>query len=223
LVARELGGRVSDARPLTPARPAMTWAARVRGIGPIVVKVRGTDADAKTRWCAQHLPVLRARRYPVPTILWHGMLGSEWHVTAQNLLPGRPLRILDGPLLDSAVNLVELQADAGIPAGDRDFTSYVAHVLFDDWDEFGLGSRALDLVALAVDCERHGGHAAADHLLAHATRVAGADGAALPGQLSRDRPARPHRSLWPGLRRRVGGRGVHGHLGDPGPARVAVH
>jgi hypothetical protein len=212
----------------------MTWAARVRGTGPIVVKVRGTDADEKTRWCARHLPVFRARGYPVPTILWHGTLDSEWHVTVQNLLPGRPLRTLDGPLLDAVVNLVELQADAGIPAGDRDFTSYIAHVLFDDWDdewvdavrvarplcdrlrrwlepvwglrlpptdythndlnpsniladgdritgvvdwdEFGLGSRALDLVALAVDCERHGSHAAADHLLAHATRMAGADG-----------------------------------------------
>jgi aminoglycoside phosphotransferase (APT) family kinase protein len=33
-----------------------------------------------------------------------------------------------------------------------------------DWDEFGLGSRALDLVALALDCERAGEHAAADRL-----------------------------------------------------------
>ena len=45
-----------------------------------------------------------------------------------------------------------------------------------DWDEFALGSRALDLVALAIDCERGGDHAAADGLLAHAARVAGDDG-----------------------------------------------
>jgi hypothetical protein len=42
-----------------------------------------------------------------------------------------------------------------------------------DWDEFGLGSRALDLVALAVDCEERGDSAAADRLLAQAAQVAG--------------------------------------------------
>ena len=45
-----------------------------------------------------------------------------------------------------------------------------------DWDEFGLGSRALDLVALAVDCEECGDSAAADGLLARAAQVAGDDG-----------------------------------------------
>ena len=38
-------------------------------------------------------------------------------------------------MLGAALRLVELQADAGIPAGDRDFTGYVANVLFDDWDD----------------------------------------------------------------------------------------
>jgi len=45
-----------------------------------------------------------------------------------------------------------------------------------DWDEFGLGSRALDLAALAFDCERRGDRAAADRLLAQAAQVAGGDG-----------------------------------------------
>jgi hypothetical protein len=44
-----------------------------------------------------------------------------------------------------------------------------------DWDEFGLGSRALDLIALAVDCERCGDGAAADRLLARAAKVAGGE------------------------------------------------
>jgi hypothetical protein len=240
LVVRELGEPVYDARPLTPARPAMTWTAHARTAGPIVVKARkreGGRADGKTRWCAAHLPTLGARGYPVPTILWHGGMGAEWYVTVQSRLPGRPAGALDGPLLDAALRLVESQADAGVPAGDRDFTGYVANVLFDDWDdewadaaracaaagavcervrrwlgpvwglrlppvdfahndlnlsniltdgavitgvvdwdEFGLGSRALDLVALAVDCERGGGHLAADRLLAHAGRVAGSGG-----------------------------------------------
>ena len=53
--------------------------------------------------------------------------------------PGRTLFApgvtLDGPLLDAALRLVELQANAGFPAGNRDFTSYVTNVLFDDWDD----------------------------------------------------------------------------------------
>lgn len=239
LVARELDDPVHDARPLTPQRTSrMTWAARAQRTGPIVVKARrGDNAPEKTQWCARHLPVLGARGYPVPTILWHGMISAEWHVTVQNRLPGRPLAVLDGPMLDAALRLVELQTDAGFRDQERDFTDYVANVLFDDWDEvwadaprasaaagplcarvrrwlqpawglrlppadyanndlnlsniladgaaitgvvdwdeFGLGNRALDLVALAFDCERGGGNAAADRLLAHAARVAGHDG-----------------------------------------------
>jgi aminoglycoside phosphotransferase (APT) family kinase protein len=243
LIARELGEPVSGARPLLPARRSgMTWAARAQRTGTIIVKIRhGDRAHDKTRWCAAHLPRLGARGYPVPAILWHGMISAQWHVTVQNRLPGRPVfapgAALDRPVLDALLCLVELQAGAGIPAGDRDFTGYVANVLFDDWDEvwtdaaracaaagplcarlrrwlepawglqlppadyahndlnlsnvltdgaritgvvdwdeFGLGSRALDLVALAVDCERCGDRAAADRLLARAARVAGGDG-----------------------------------------------
>jgi len=240
LVARELGEPVYGARPLTPARPAMTWAARARLTGPIVVKVRDSDegrGDEKAQWSAAHLPVLGARGYPVPTILWHGLISSQWQVTVQNRLPGRPVITLVGPMLSEALRLVELQAGAGIAAEDRDFAGYVANVLFDDWDEvwadaphacapagplcervrrwlepvwglrlppadyahndlnlsniltdgtritgvvdwdeFGLGSRALDLVVLALDCEEGGHRAAADQLLDRAARVAGGDG-----------------------------------------------
>jgi Phosphotransferase enzyme family len=240
LVVREFGEPVYDARPLAPARPAMTWAARAQRTGPVVVKVRDSDdgrADEKAQWCAAHLPVLGARGYPVPTILWHGLISSQWQVTVQNRLPGRPVITLDGPMLSAALRLVELQARAGIAAAGRDFAGYVANVLFDDWDEvwadapracaaagplcervrrwlepvwglrmpptdyahndlnlsniltdgaritgvvdwdeFGLGSRALDLVVLALDCEEGGYRAAADRLLARAARVAGGDG-----------------------------------------------
>lgn len=238
-VSRELGEPVSGAEPLVPARRSgMTWAARAQRTGAIVVKLRyGDRAQEKTQWCAAHLPALGARGYPVPAILWHGMISAQWHVTVQNRLPGRPLAALDGPALGALLHLVGLQADAGIPAGDRDFTGYVANVLFDDWDqvwadapracaaagplcarlrrwlepvwglrlpatdyahndlnlsnvlsdgamitgvvdwdEFGLGSRALDLVALAVDCERRGDRTATDRLLAAAAQVAGDDG-----------------------------------------------
>jgi aminoglycoside phosphotransferase (APT) family kinase protein len=284
LVARELGEPVSEAEPLVPVRRSgMTWAARAQRTGAIVIKIRhGDRAQEKTRRCAAHLPALGARGYPVPAIRWHGMIRGQWHVTVQDRLPGRPLfapgTVLAGPVLDALLDLVELQADAGIPAGEHDFTGYVANVLFDDWDdvwadaagacatagelcarlrrwlqpvwglrlpaadyahndlnlsnvltdgamitgvvdwdEFGLGSRALDLVALAVDCERCGDPNAADRLLARAAQVAGRDGL-LPGQLPCDRRARRLHPRAAGVRRFPRGRGVCRAIGHPRPA-----
>jgi Ser/Thr protein kinase RdoA (MazF antagonist) len=241
LLGRALGEPVSGGVPLTPGWTSRTtWAAHGERTGPLVVKVRhGDDADRKTAWCAERLPLLGARGYPVPTIVWHGPARDLWHLTVQNRLPGRPLTALDGRLfdrrlLDEVLALVGRQADAGIPAGDRDFTGYIANVLFDDWDEvwadagraggasgplcarirrwlepvwglrlppadfahndlnlsniltdgeritgvvdwdeFALGSRALDLVVPALDCERSGAPAAADRLLAAAAAAVG--------------------------------------------------
>jgi aminoglycoside phosphotransferase (APT) family kinase protein len=226
-VERALGEPVSGGRPLTPGWSSRTtWAAHGGRAGPLVVKAsRGERPYEKTQWCADRLPLLGARGYPVPSIIWHGMVRGPWHLTVQNRLPGRPLTALAWPLLDAVIELVERQAGAAIPAGDRDFTGYIANVLFDDWDEvwadaervsgplcarirrwlrpvwglrlpptdyahndlnlsniladgdritgvidwdeFGLGSRALDLVVLALDCEELGARAAA---------VAGRDG-----------------------------------------------
>ncbi|MGN6790999.1 MAG: hypothetical protein ACTHJW_01275 [Streptosporangiaceae bacterium] len=79
----------------------------------------GYGVEAKTQWCAAHPPALGARGYPVSAILWHGLIRPDRHVAVQNLLPGRRVTALDGPMLDAALRLVELQADAGIPAGNR--------------------------------------------------------------------------------------------------------
>lgn len=106
-------------------------------MGPIVVKVRESDegrAEEHARWCAVHLPALGARGYLVPEIRWHGMARADWQVTVQNRLPGRPLTTLNGPMLDAAMGLVELQAGAGIVGESGDFAGCVANVLFDDWD-----------------------------------------------------------------------------------------
>jgi Phosphotransferase enzyme family len=225
--------------PVTPGwSTRTTWAAHGERAGSLVVKARyGDRAGEKTAWCAARLPLLAARGYPVPAIIWHGMIRDQWHVTVQNRLPGRRLTSLDGRLLDEVLRLVERQADAGLPAGDRDFTSYIANVLFDDWDEvwadagraggaagplcarirrwlrpvwglrlppadyahndlnlsniltdgekitgvvdwdeFGLGSRALDLIVLALDCQERGAQAAAGRLLASAASAVGSAG-----------------------------------------------
>jgi aminoglycoside phosphotransferase (APT) family kinase protein len=235
----ELGEPLPRARRLTPPRRARaTWTVRTRGAGELVVKVRHGDyADDKTQWCAERLPLLGARGYPVPRIVWHGPVGGDWHVMVQNRLPGRPVTALSEPLLEALLDLVERQAGAAIPAGDRDFAGYVANVLFDDWDEvwddaprscpaagalcerirdwlrpvwglrlppadfthndlhlsnvltdgeritgvvdwdeFGLGSRALDLVVLGFDCFRIGEQRAAMRMFAQAAAVAGSGG-----------------------------------------------
>jgi hypothetical protein len=127
---RELGEPAAGARLLAqPWRSRATWAVRTRAAGELVVKVRhGDRALEKTQWCAARLPLLGARGYPVPVIVWHGMLTDEWHV--------------------------------GVV----------------DWDEFGLGSRALDLIALAFDCERDGNHYAAGRLYEQAVSAVGTSG-----------------------------------------------
>jgi hypothetical protein len=74
-LARVLGEPVRGGLPLTPGWSSrMTWAAQGERTGPLVVKARrGEGADEKTAWCAAHLPLLAARGYPVPAIIWHGM------------------------------------------------------------------------------------------------------------------------------------------------------
>ena len=235
----ELGEPVLEATRLVALHPSRaTWAARTARLGQIVIKVRhGDRAYEKTDWCAANLPRLVARGYPVPLIIWHGMLHDDWHAAVQYRLPGRSLRALIAPLLEAVLGLIELQADACVPADERDFAGYVANVLFDDWDcvwldaeraspaanhlcarlrgwlapvwgqrlpatdyanndlnlsnilsdgeritgvvdwdEFGLASRAIDLVAIAFDTERAGDHDATRIVLARAASIAGGDG-----------------------------------------------
>ena len=234
---RVLGEPVSGGQPLTPGWSSrMTWAARGERTGPLVVKVRhGDRAYEKTAWCAGPLPLLGARGYPVPAIIWHGMARGQWHVTVENRLPGYRLTMLDGRLLEEVLQLVEKRpaprsrrtaatspvssptccsttgtrcgpmppGQAGLPPlcarirrwlqplwGLRLPPADYAHndlnlsnILTDgekitgvvDWDEFGLGSRALDLVALALDCQRCGAPATAG-LLVRAASAAGLAG-----------------------------------------------
>jgi hypothetical protein len=113
LLDRAVGEPVSGGVPLTPGGSSRTtWAAHGELTGPLVVKARhGDDADRKTAWCADRLPLLGARGYPVPTIVWHGPARDQWHLTVQNRLPGRPLTALDGRLLDEVLALAVLAED----------------------------------------------------------------------------------------------------------------
>jgi Phosphotransferase enzyme family len=133
----ELGRRfrlLADLGRPTPER--RTWAAEAEGLGDVVVKARHEDwAEAKTRWAAEHLPLLGRRGYPVPELIWHGSLGDGWYGVVQSRLPGVPLRSIDERLVESLLDLLELQADAGVDPAERNFAEYQALVLFDGWDD----------------------------------------------------------------------------------------
>jgi aminoglycoside phosphotransferase (APT) family kinase protein len=217
----------------------VTWAAEATTLGPLVVKARrGDRVDEKTRWAAEHLPLLGARGYPAPEIVWHGELDEEWYLVVERRLPGEAVLSLDPARLAAVLDLVELQADAGIEPDTRDFAAYQSFVLFEgwdyvwrdaegaspnaaetcarlrrwlepvwglrlpatdfanndlnltnvlfegdrpagvvDWDEFGLNTRAADLIALAFDCERAGATEATETLLRRVVEIAGEGGA----------------------------------------------
>ena len=133
----ELGSPVRLLAELGRPRPdRRTWAAESEGLGNLVVKARHEDwAEEKARWAAEHLPVLGRRGYPVPEIVWHGPFGDGWYGVVQSRLPGVPLRGIDPQLVESLLELVELQADAGVDRAERDFGEYQALVLFDGWDD----------------------------------------------------------------------------------------
>lgn len=156
-----------------PRADRRTWAAEAEGLGELVVKARrGDRADEKTRWSAEHLPLLARRGYPAPEIVWHGSLADDWHVVVQRRLPGAPLRSLAPPLLrlpptDFAHNDLNL---TNVLSDGETVTGVV------DWDEFGLNTRAADLTALAFDCELLGDIAAVGKLVARIVEIAGEEG-----------------------------------------------
>src|SRR5712691_3401739 len=135
-LAIHFGQPVRLAEPLGVARRGRAVRAiEAARLGDLVVKVRrGDRADEKTKWYATHLPLLIARGYPAPEVIWHGFVDDDWYAIVQRRVPGTPLESLNTPLLDELLGLVELQADAGIEPGVRDFASYVTNVLFDGWD-----------------------------------------------------------------------------------------
>jgi aminoglycoside phosphotransferase len=135
----------------------MVWSAEAADLGEIVVKARyGDRAGEKTRWCATNMPLLAARGYPAPEILWHGVLGGSWYLRVERRLRGVPLRSVNGRRLRRLRELVELQADAGLDAETasvRDFAGYQSYVLFDDWDHVWRDAHAVSREAAEV-CDR---------------------------------------------------------------------
>jgi Phosphotransferase enzyme family len=123
-----VGSGSSASRGWTDAGPA----------GPVIVKARAADDrhDEKTAWAAAALPPLAAHGYPVPQILWHCPFDDHWHLVVLERLPGRPVEVLTDELLALVLDLVELQADAGVDPGVRDMAAYNWFVVFDGWDYF---------------------------------------------------------------------------------------
>ena len=111
-----------------------TWLAQGEP-GLVIVKANANPFVAeRMAWAPRALDALATRGYPVPTVLWHGRLGTWWSVVVLNRLPGRPLRTLDERNLDALLSLVELQADLDVGPGGWDTTEWIELVLFEGWE-----------------------------------------------------------------------------------------
>src|SRR5207248_1279077 len=91
-------------------------------------------AAAHAAWAPQALAALAGRGYPVPKLLWHGLLDERWSVVVLERLPGEPLRTLDDSALEALVALVELQRDLVVDPGGWDTAEWIELVLFDRWE-----------------------------------------------------------------------------------------
>ena len=111
-----------------------TWLAEGEP-GTVVVKANGNPfAAARAAWAPNALAALAARGYPVPKVLWHGLLDERWSLVVLERLPGRPLRTLDDSALESLLALVELQRDLVVEPGGWDTAEWIELVLFERWE-----------------------------------------------------------------------------------------
>jgi aminoglycoside phosphotransferase (APT) family kinase protein len=111
-----------------------TWVAQGEP-GLVIVKASANPfAAARAAWAPQALAALAGRGYPVPKMLWHGLLDERWFLVVLERLPGEPLRTLDDSALDALLALVELQRDLGVDPGGWDSAEWIERVLFDRWE-----------------------------------------------------------------------------------------
>jgi aminoglycoside phosphotransferase (APT) family kinase protein len=105
--------------------------------GTVVVKAsRNPFAAARAAWTPNALAALAARGYPVPRMLWHGVLDERWSVVVLERLPGRPLQTLDDSTLEALLELVELQRDLAVEPGGWDTAEWIELVLFEGWESW---------------------------------------------------------------------------------------
>jgi aminoglycoside phosphotransferase (APT) family kinase protein len=102
--------------------------------GLVIVKASANPfAAARSAWAQRALAALAGRGYPVPRMLWHGLLGS-WSLVVLERLPGEPLQALDDSTLDALLALVELQRDLVVDPGGWDTAEWIERILFDRWE-----------------------------------------------------------------------------------------
>jgi aminoglycoside phosphotransferase (APT) family kinase protein len=135
LIRSSLGWSLQPLRVLgRPREGRRTWVAQGEP-GLVIVKAAANPfAAARASWAPQALAALAGRGYPVPKMLWHGLLDERWSLAVLEQLPGEPLRTLDDSALEALLALVELQRDVSVDPGGWDSAEWVDHVLFDRWD-----------------------------------------------------------------------------------------
>src|SRR5262245_38866417 len=111
--------------------------------GRIIVKLLPTAFRAeRAAWSTAALDLLARRGAPVPRTLGQWQLDEHWWLAIQTLLPGEPLRVLDGPALDQLLALIDLQAAPHLGPGGWDVSWWVSVVLFEGWEGWWEGAEA---------------------------------------------------------------------------------
>jgi hypothetical protein len=117
-----------------PRADRCTWLAE-GDEGPAIVKlIEDGQVLERADWAAMVLRALRERGMPTPELLWYGPLDQRWSLFIQSRLPGEPARVLDGAVLDSLIELIELQANLDVGPGGWDLSWWVGVVVFDGWE-----------------------------------------------------------------------------------------
>jgi Ser/Thr protein kinase RdoA (MazF antagonist) len=136
LIRSELGWSLRPLTQLSRRDDRRTWL--VEGeTGRLIVKAttnrRGLE---RTHRAAELLHTLRERGVPTPELLWWRPLDELWGVFIQSWLPGEPLDVLDRPLLENLIALLERQANVDVRPDDWNLSWWVGAVVFDGWENW---------------------------------------------------------------------------------------
>lgn len=117
-----------------PRADHCTWLAESDQGRAIVKLIENGQALERAGWAAIVLRALRERGMPTPELLWYGPLDERRSLFVQSRLPGEPARVLEGAVLDSLIELIELQANLDVGPGGWDLSWWVGVVVFDGWE-----------------------------------------------------------------------------------------
>jgi aminoglycoside phosphotransferase (APT) family kinase protein len=112
-----------------------TWQAETVDHTEVAVKfVNNPFHAARLPWLVTTLDRLHSRGYPVPRVIWHGLLDESWFVIVQEWVPGVSPMQLHSALLQQLEDLIDVHAMFDVGSGGWDTSEWIANVVFDEWE-----------------------------------------------------------------------------------------